>query len=60
MAEIELCPTAYRLKRGHRIRVQITAGAFPRWDRNPAAGVRLLHHDPAGPSAVKLPILERP
>ncbi|TMR99124.1 CocE/NonD family hydrolase [Nonomuraea basaltis] len=57
-AEVELWPTAYRIRRGHRIRVQITAGAFPRWDRNPAAGTRLLHHDPVRPSAVVLPILE--
>ncbi|MGN9843962.1 CocE/NonD family hydrolase [Nonomuraea sp. H19] len=57
-AEFGLWPTAYRFRRGHRIRVQITAGAFPRWDRNPAAGVRLVHHDPARPSAVLLPVLE--
>lgn len=57
-AEVELWPTAYRIRRGHRIRVQITAGAFPRWDRNPAAGTRLVHHDPSRPSAVVLPVLE--
>jgi putative CocE/NonD family hydrolase len=68
--EVELWPTAYRFKRGHRIRVQVTGGAFPRWDRNLGTGqppgaatdmrpVRhLIHHDPARPSAVVFPVWE--
>lgn len=31
---IELWPTAYRLPKGHRLRVQVSNGAFPRWTRN--------------------------
>jgi uncharacterized protein len=67
-ATVRLWPTAYRFKRGHRIRVQVSSGAFPRYNRNPGTGeprataVRLLpatqsvYHDPARPSAVILPI----
>ncbi|MER6959948.1 CocE/NonD family hydrolase [Streptomyces sp. NPDC000618] len=66
-AEVALWPTAYRFKRGHRIRVQISSGAFPRYNRNPGTGepraiattLRAAHqqvfHDPAHPSAVILP-----
>ncbi|MEO3873318.1 CocE/NonD family hydrolase [Nonomuraea sp. B12E4] len=53
-AEVELWPTAYRFRRGHRIRVQITGGAFPRWDRNPTPGSRFIHHD----SSILFPVLE--
>ena len=61
-------PTAYRFKRGHRIRIQVSSGAFPRYARNPGSGeplataTRLLaadqsvYHDPAHPSAVILPV----
>ena len=31
---VRLWPTAYRFKRGHRIRVQVSSGAFPRYARN--------------------------
>ncbi|WP_370943244.1 CocE/NonD family hydrolase [Amycolatopsis sp. cg5] len=33
VAEVTLDPTAYRFERGHRLRVQISGGAFPRFDR---------------------------
>ncbi|MGI5490346.1 CocE/NonD family hydrolase [Microtetraspora malaysiensis] len=68
MVEIELAPVAHRFKRGHRIRVQIASGAYPRWDRNlgtgepPATGSAMrvadqqIHHSPARPSAVILPV----
>jgi uncharacterized protein len=67
-ATVRLWPTAYRFKRGHRIRVQVSSGAFPRYARNPGSGeplataTRLLaadqsvYHDPAHPSAVILPV----
>ncbi|MEV6158089.1 CocE/NonD family hydrolase [Nonomuraea sp. NPDC052129] len=67
-AEVRMWPTAYRFKRGHRIRVQISSGAFPRYNRNPGTGepratATTLHtadqqvfHDPRHPSAVLLPI----
>jgi putative CocE/NonD family hydrolase len=66
--DVRLWPTAYRFKRGHRIRVQVSSGAFPRYARNPGTGearataTRLLaadqsvYHDPARPSAIVLPI----
>ncbi|MEO3823288.1 CocE/NonD family hydrolase [Actinomadura sp. B10D3] len=41
-AEIEMHPTAYRFRRGHRPRVMLAAGAFPRFARNPGTG------EPAG------------
>ncbi|RAY16006.1 X-Pro dipeptidyl-peptidase [Actinomadura craniellae] len=67
-ATVRLWPTAYRFKRGHRIRVQVSSGAFPRYARNPGTGEPLatattlraaeqtVHHDPAHPSAVILPV----
>jgi putative CocE/NonD family hydrolase len=67
-ADVRLWPTAHRFKRGHRIRVQVSSGAFPRYARNPGTGdppataTRLLpaeqevYHDPAHPSAVILPV----
>ena len=67
-AHVSLWPTAYRFKRGHRIRVQVSSGAFPRYARNPGTGephataTRLLaadqsvYHDPAHPSAITLPV----
>jgi putative CocE/NonD family hydrolase len=65
---IDLWPTAYRFKRGHRIRVQVSSGAHPRWARNPGSGETLataktlcaadqtVFHDPAHPSAIILPV----
>ncbi|MFJ2212900.1 CocE/NonD family hydrolase [Streptomyces sp. NPDC101062] len=67
-ATVRLWPTAYRFRRGHRIRVQVSSGAFPRYDRNPGTGeprstATRLHsadqqvfHDPAHPSAIILPL----
>lgn len=67
-AVVRLWPTAYRFKRGHRIRIQVSSGAFPRYARNPGSGeplataTRLLaagqsvYHDRAHPSAVILPV----
>jgi putative CocE/NonD family hydrolase len=69
-ATVRLWPTAYRFKAGHRIRVQVSSGAFPRYARNPGTGEPLatattfkaadqsVYHDPAHPSAVILPIRE--
>ena len=53
---------------GHRIRVQVSSGSFPRYARNPGTGeprataVRLVaadqsvYHDPEHPSAITLPV----
>lgn len=38
---IEFWPTAYRYKRGHRLRVIVTSGAHPRYARNPGSGESL-------------------
>jgi hypothetical protein len=67
-ADVRLWATAHRFKRGHRIRVQVSSGAFPRFARNPGTGeppataTRLqpagqeVYHDPAHPSAIILPV----
>jgi putative CocE/NonD family hydrolase len=65
---VRLWPTAYRFKAGHRIRVQVSSGSFPRYARNPGTGEpratasRLLaadqsvYHDPEHRSAIVLPV----
>jgi putative CocE/NonD family hydrolase len=67
-ATVRLWPTAYRFKRGNRIRVQVSSGSFPRFARNPGTGEphatattfrsadQEVHHDPVHPSAVLLPV----
>ncbi|MFI7123854.1 CocE/NonD family hydrolase [Amycolatopsis sp. NPDC049868] len=67
-AKVRLWPTAYLFERGHRIRVQVSSGAFPRYARNPGTGApcatattlraadQAVYHDPAHPSAVILPV----
>jgi putative CocE/NonD family hydrolase len=66
---LDLWPTAYRFRRGHQLRLQVSSGAFPRWARNLGSGEPLatattlctadqeVYHDPAHPSAIILPIL---
>lgn len=67
--DLELFPTAYRFRRGHRLRVQVAGGAFPRFARNSGTGepfavttggrtsrVEVLH-DAAHPSRLELPVL---
>ena len=66
-ATIRLWPTAHRFQRGHRIRIQVSSGAFPRYARNLGTGEPLataitlraadqaVYHDPTHPSAVILP-----
>jgi putative CocE/NonD family hydrolase len=67
-ATITLWPTAYRFRAGHRIRVQVSSGAFPRFARNPGTGEspatattllaadQSVHHSADHPSAVILPV----
>jgi putative CocE/NonD family hydrolase len=67
-ATVQLWPTAYLFQRGHRIRVQVSSGAFPRFARNPGTGEphrtattllpadQAVYHDPTHPSAVFLPV----
>ncbi|MEN3306132.1 MAG: uncharacterized protein V7603_2334 [Micromonosporaceae bacterium] len=71
-AEVAMWPTGYRLRRGHRIRVQVSGGAFPRYPRNHGTGEPIadavamrscrheVFHDPARPSHVLLPVLASP
>jgi uncharacterized protein len=71
-ATVALWPTAHRFKRGHRIRVQLSSGAFPRYARNPGTGEphavatnlraaeQAVYHDPAHPSAIVLPVRQAP
>ncbi|MEU2916507.1 CocE/NonD family hydrolase [Streptomyces massasporeus] len=66
-AMVTLWPTAHRFRAGHRIRVQVSSGAFPRYNRNPGTGEprataatlrtadQQVLHDPEHPSAVILP-----
>jgi predicted acyl esterase len=39
--EVPMWPTAHRFLAGHRIRVQVSGGAFPRFARNPGTGAPL-------------------
>jgi putative CocE/NonD family hydrolase len=67
-AVARLWPTAHRFKAGHRIRVQVSSGAFPRFARNPGTGEphatattlraadQAVYHDPGHPSAIILPV----
>lgn len=62
--------TAYRFERGHRIRLQVSGGAFPRFARNLGTGehpgrgkamrgtTHWIHHDKARPSHISLPTLQ--
>jgi hypothetical protein len=36
--DLALYPTAYRIRAGHRLRVQVSGGAFPRYARNHGTG----------------------
>jgi uncharacterized protein len=70
--EVELFPTAYRVRAGHRIRVQVSGGAFPRFARNfgtaqpfatATSAVRCrfeIHHDSRHPACILLPVLPGP
>ena len=69
-AEIEMHPTGYRFLRGHRLRIMLAGGAFPRFARNHGTGepagravasrrIRFeVFRDAARPSAVHLPVWE--
>lgn len=67
--EFTLWPTAHRFLPGHRLRIQVSSGAHPRYARNPGGGepaavataLHLAHqevlHDPVHPSRVVLRVL---
>lgn len=66
--EIDMWATAYRFRRGHSIRLQVSSGAHPRWNRNLGTGEpvatattmmaaeQTVNHDREHPSAVILPV----
>ncbi|QRK09848.1 CocE/NonD family hydrolase [Archangium violaceum] len=66
---IDLWPTAHRFLAGHRLRLQVSSGAHPRFARNTGSGEPLataktlvpadqsVFHDPAHPSALILPVM---
>jgi putative CocE/NonD family hydrolase len=65
----DLWPTAHRFRSGHRVRVQVSSGAHPRYARNPSSGEPLasatrlfaadqsISHDPTHPSAIVLSVV---
>jgi len=65
---VALWPTAQCFRAGHRIRIQVSSGAHPRFARNLGTGepiatattIRAAHqaiyHDPQHPSAIILPV----
>jgi putative CocE/NonD family hydrolase len=68
---IDLWPTAHQFKAGHRIRLQVSSGAHPRYARNPGSGAPLatattlhaarqaVYRDRTHPSAILLPVVTR-
>jgi len=66
--EIDMWATAHRFRRGHRIRLQVSGGAHPRWIRNLGTGEPIamatamlaseqtVYHDREHPSAMVLPV----
>ncbi len=66
---IRLYPTSNVFKKGHRIRVDLSSSNFPRFDVNPNTGeplnanrlkqkaINTIHHHPAHPSHITLPIM---
>jgi putative CocE/NonD family hydrolase len=66
--KIDMWATAYRFRPGHRLRLQVASGAFPRWSRNLGSGEAVatganmavaeqtIYHDEAHPSALVLPV----
>jgi putative CocE/NonD family hydrolase len=67
--EIDMWATAYRFRRGHRIRLQVSSGAHPRWNRNLGtaepiatattilAAEQSIYHAREHSSAVVLPVM---
>ncbi|MFE2636401.1 CocE/NonD family hydrolase [Streptomyces scopuliridis] len=68
LVKVQLLPTAHRFEPGHRIRVQVSSGAFPCYNRNTGTGEshatattlrvanQQVFHDPKRPSAITLPV----
>jgi putative CocE/NonD family hydrolase len=69
-ATVTLWPTAHSFQRGHRVRIQVSSGAFPLYARNHGTGApratatelraaeQAVYHDAERPSAIILPVRE--
>ena len=66
--EIDLWATANRFRAGHRLRVDISSGDFPKFDRNtnlggqpgePVPAQQRIFHDPEHPSHLEVQVLPR-
>ncbi|MDS0134605.1 MULTISPECIES: CocE/NonD family hydrolase [unclassified Amycolatopsis] len=71
---LDLGVTANVFRPGHRIRIEVAGSNFPRYDRNTNTGATIatdgpddvvvavnhVHHGPAHPSRLVLPVVERP
>ncbi len=67
--DIDLWNTCQAFKKGHRIRLEVSSSAFPKYDRNPNTGERLgmtantqvaeqtIYHDKEHPSHFVLPVV---
>jgi len=68
--EVDMGATAYCFRRGHRLRLQVSSGAHPRWNRNfgtdaplataahMEAAEQSIYHDNVHPSALVVPVVE--
>jgi putative CocE/NonD family hydrolase len=69
--EIDCWNTSHLFQKGHRIRLEISSSAFPKYDRNLNTGAPLgqttemkvaeqtIYHDAERPSALILPVIPR-
>ncbi|GAA3236609.1 CocE/NonD family hydrolase [Actinocorallia longicatena] len=66
---LDMWPVGHRFKKGHRLRVHVASGAYPKIASNPGTGEPIgtarefvaadqeVFHDPARPSALLLPVV---
>ncbi|PTX59640.1 hypothetical protein C8P63_11175 [Melghirimyces profundicolus] len=69
--DIDCWNTSHVFRKGHRIRVEVSSSAFPKYDRNLHTGGELgkekegvvaeqtVYHDPNRPSAIVLPVIPK-
>ncbi len=66
---VDLWPTSFVFRKGHRIRLEVSSSNFPRFDRNPNTGRtiatetetivarQMIHHSSSMPSRLVLPVI---